>query len=65
MCIFSALSNTVYEWVEWMWRMSKRSRVDVKNERAECMRTISEEDKVSTCVCKKKFFLPYVILMIM
>ena len=26
MCIFSpALSNNVYEWVEWMWRMSKRS----------------------------------------
>ena len=28
MCIFSPLSNTVYEWVEWvewMWRMSKRS----------------------------------------
>ena len=25
MCIFSPLSNTVYEWVEWMWRMSERS----------------------------------------
>ena len=35
MCIFSALSNTVYEWVEWMWRMSKWSRVHVKNERVE------------------------------
>ena len=35
MCIFSPLSNTVYEWVEWMWRMSERSRVDVENERAE------------------------------
>ena len=34
MCIFSHLSNTVYEWVEWMWRMSKRSGVDVENERA-------------------------------
>ena len=22
---FSPLSNTVYEWVEWMWRRSKRS----------------------------------------
>ena len=40
---------------ELMWRMNKRSRVDVKNERAECMWTISEEDKVFTCVCKKKF----------
>ena len=29
-----------------MWRISKLSRVDVKNERAECMWTISEEDKV-------------------
>ena len=36
-----------------MWRMSKRSRADVENERAECMWTISEEDKVFTCVCKK------------
>ena len=35
MCIFSPLSNTVYEWVEWMWRMSERSGVDVENERAE------------------------------
>ena len=25
MCIFLPLSNTVYEWVEWMWRMSERS----------------------------------------
>ena len=41
---FSPLSNTVYEWVEWMWRMSKRSGVDVENERAEWMWTISEED---------------------
>ena len=32
---FSPLSNTVYEWVEWMWRMSGRSGVDVENERAE------------------------------
>ena len=45
MCIFSPLSNTVYESVvEWMWRMSKRSGVDVENERAEWMWTISEED---------------------
>ena len=39
------LSNNVYEYLEWMWRMSEqsgvdveneqRSRVDVKNERAE------------------------------
>ena len=35
MCIFSPLSNTVYEWVEWMWRMSEQSGVDVENERAE------------------------------
>ena len=26
---FSPLSNTVYEWVEWMWRMSKWSGMDV------------------------------------
>ena len=38
---FSPLSNTLYEWVEWMWRMSKRSRVDVENEQAEWMWTIS------------------------
>ena len=44
MCIFSPLSDTVYEWVEWMWRMSKQSGVDVENERAEWMWTISEED---------------------
>ena len=25
MCSFSPLSNTVYEWVGWMWRMSERS----------------------------------------
>ena len=25
MCIFPPLSDTVYEWVEWMWRMSERS----------------------------------------
>ena len=37
-----------------MWRMSKQSRVDVKNEQEECMLTISAEDKVFTCVCKKK-----------
>ena len=36
-----------------MWRMSKRSGVDEENERAECMWTISEEDKVFTCFCKK------------
>ena len=35
MYTFSPLSNTVYEWVEWMWRMSERSRVNVGNERAE------------------------------
>ena len=27
---FSPLSTTVYEWVEWMWRMSKQRRVDVE-----------------------------------
>ena len=32
---FSPSSNTVYEWVEWMWRMSEQSGVDVENERAE------------------------------
>ena len=26
------LSNTVYEWVEWVWRMSGWSGVDVENE---------------------------------
>ena len=31
-----------------MWRMSKRSGVDVENERAGCMWTISEEDKIFT-----------------
>ena len=36
-----------------MWRMSKRSGVDVENERAECMWTIPEEDKVITSICKK------------
>ena len=57
MCIFSPLSNTVYEWVEWMWRISEQSRMDVENEQAECtcMWTISEEDKVFTFICKKKF----------
>ena len=35
MCIFSPLSNAVYEWVAWMWRMSERSGVDIENERAE------------------------------
>ena len=35
MCILSPLSNTVYERVEWMWRMSERSGVDVENEQAE------------------------------
>ena len=29
-----------------MWKMSKRSGVDVENERAEWMWTISEEDEV-------------------
>ena len=35
MCIFSPKYNTAYEWVEWMWRMSERSGVDMENERAE------------------------------
>ena len=35
-----------------MWRMSEWSGVDVENEQAEWMWTISEEDKVFTCVCK-------------
>ena len=35
MCIFSPLYNTAYEWVEWMWRMSERSGVDMENERVE------------------------------
>ena len=26
---FSPLSNTPYEWVEWMWGMSEQSGVDV------------------------------------
>ena len=29
---FSPLCKTVYEWVDWMWRMSQRSGVDVENE---------------------------------
>ena len=29
------LFSFVYEWVEWMWRMSDRSGVDVENEQAE------------------------------
>ena len=37
----------------WMWRLSKRSGVNVKNERVECMLTISEEDKFFICLCKK------------
>ena len=40
MCIFSPLSITVYEWVQWMWRMSKQSGVDVENERVEWMEQI-------------------------
>ena len=40
---------------EWMWRMSKQSRVNVVTERAECMWTISEEDTVFTCIWKKTF----------
>ena len=40
MCIFSPLSNTVYEWVE----NEQRSRVGVENERAEWIWRISDED---------------------
>ena len=40
MCIFPPLSNTVYELVK--WRIN--SEVDVKNERAEWMWRISDED---------------------
>ena len=53
-----------------MWRMSGQSRVDVENKQAECMWTISKEDKVFTSICKKKF-LKYIhmsfcfVLMIM
>ena len=54
MCIFPPLSNTVYEWVK--WRLS--SGVDVKNERAEWMWRISDEDIY--CVWQKKYF--YVFL---
>ena len=43
MCIFSLLSNTVNEWVEWIWRMNKRSGVDVQNEQTEWMWNKSEE----------------------
>ena len=38
---FSPLSNAVYEWVEWMWRMkwmwrmSEQSGVDLENEQVE------------------------------
>ena len=41
MCIFSPLSNTVYEWVEWMWRMSERSG---------CGQYLK---MIFICVCKK------------
>ena len=44
-----------------MWRMSKQSRVDVDNERAECMWTTSEEDNEFTYVCKT-FFLKYTLI---
>ena len=43
-----------------MWRMSKWSRVNVENELVEWMWTISEEDKVFTCVCKT--FLKYTLI---
>ena len=39
---FSPLSNTVYEWVEWMWRMSERSG---------CGQYLK---RIFICVCKKK-----------
>ena len=55
MCIFPPLSNTVYEWVEWMWRMSERSGVDVENERAECLKRI----RVLLAFAKK--FLKYTL----
>ena len=28
--------STAHEWVEWIWRMSERSGVDMVNERVEC-----------------------------
>ena len=42
-----------------MWRMSKRSGVDVENGLAEWIWTISEEDKVFTCVFKKYTLVLY------
>ena len=36
------LSNNVYECLEWIWRMSERSRVDVENEQMEWMWIIPE-----------------------
>ena len=51
MCIFSPLSNTVYEWVE-----TKRGGVDVVNERAEWMWRKSEED-IYLHLPKKNFYV--------
>ena len=48
MCIFPPLSNTVYEWVEWMWRMSERSG---------CGEYLM---RIFICVWQKKYF--YVFL---
>ena len=55
MCIFPPSSNTVYEWVK--WRMT--SGVDVKNERAEWMWRISDED---ICVWQKNQLLCVFVL---
>ena len=62
MCIFSPLSTTVYKLVEWMWKMSKWSRVDVENEQAEWVWRISEEDII--CVWQKTTFMCFCFVLI-
>ena len=50
--IFSPLSSICYDWVEWIRKMSEGRVVDVENERAEWMWTISEDDKVLLTLAK-------------
>ena len=62
MCIFSPLSNTVYEWVEYV-KNEQGSRVDVENERAEWMWTISEEN-IYLRLAKKQTFMCFCFVLI-
>ena len=48
LCLILSISG--WSGCEWIWKMSERSGVDVENERAEWMWTISEDDKVFTCI---------------